>query len=53
MKSNKLFANIFYVSRVIDSTICIEFELDSQDFKGVKMLNENILPKEEWPCSKG
>lgn len=47
MKSSKLFANMFCVPRVRGSTIYSEFKLDSQDFKGVKMLNENILPKEE------
>lgn len=45
--SSKVFANIFYLSRVIASTIGSKFQVDSQDFKGAKMLQENILPKEE------
>lgn len=44
--SRKVFANIFNLSRVIASTIGSEFKLDSQDFKGVKMTQKNILPKE-------
>lgn len=47
MKRSKLFVNIFYASRVKSSAICNVFKRDSQDLKGVKMLNENILSKEE------
>lgn len=44
--NSKVFANIFDLSRVTASTIGSEYKLDSQDFEGVKLLQENILPKE-------
>lgn len=43
--SSKVFANIFYLSRVIASTIGSEFKVDSQDFKGKCYRKTSYLKK--------